>query len=129
MIFDKQNMFSDGQAVTVTAASENVVAVQANVGAGEPVYASAHVVEAFAGLTSIDFQLQSATAESGPWSTIAASGAVALADLNSGKVINLGSIPPRTGTYLRLNYVAAGTGTAGKITAGIVWDRQTAGTL
>lgn len=129
MYFDAQNLFSDKQAVTSTAASTNVVKVTEYVGAGESVFVSIHVVEDFAGLTSLNVQLQSSDSENGTFQTIQETRAIPLADLNSGKVVNIGSIPPKTGQYLRLNYVVAGTATGGAVTAGIVWDKQTNGLL
>ena len=129
MIFDAQNLFSNKQTVTTTAPSQNVVKVSENTGAGEPLYVSVHAVESFAGLTSLNVELQSSSFETGPFSTIAQTGAISLAELKTGKVVNLGTIPPRTGKFLRLNYAVAGTGTAGKITAGLVLDMQTNGRM
>lgn len=129
MYFDAQNLFSDKQALTATAVSANVVKVTENVGAGEPIFVSIHVVENFVGLTSLNVQIQSADSATGTFQTIQETRAIPLADLNSGEVINIGSLPPKTGQFLRLNYVVAGTATAGAVTAGIVWDKQTNGLL
>lgn len=129
MIFDRENLFSASQAVTATAVSQNVVAVPKNAGVGMNLAISVNVVEKFVGLTSLEVQLQSADVDTGPFVTIDTTGAIALAELNSGKVINFGSLPPRTGKYLRLNYVVVGAGTAGKLTSGIVMDRQTSGKM
>lgn len=129
MIFDYENLFSDNQAVTGTAVSENVVAVPENVGSGEEIFVSVHVTEAFAGLTNLSVELQSAAAEAGPYATIAIAPPVAAADLVAGQVFNMGSIPPKTGKFLRLNYVVSGTATAGRVYAGIVWDKQTNGVV
>lgn len=125
MIFDAANIFSYQQAVTATAASQNVIKVAENLGVGEPVFASVHVVEPFVGLTSLNVELQSGDSDQGPFTVIAQTGVVPLAELQNGKVMRFGSVPQRTGEYLRLNYVVAGTATAGKITAGLVLDTQT----
>lgn len=136
MIFDKQNLFSDAQAVTVTAASTNVidfgasskpVGGKANIikdlGKGNPVPIRIQVVEAFATLTSLTFALQVDDNEAfGSAKTVFTSGAVAVADLKAGYVVPIEYVTRGTDErYMRLNYTVAGTtATAGKVTAGIV---------
>ena len=129
MLFDAQNLFSNVQKITATAVSTNVVVVSKNIGDGEPVYLSVTPVEPFAGLTSLDIQLQTSDQEATGFTTIQSTGAIPLADLKGDKLVNLGSIPPRSKKYLRLNYVVAGTATAGKVTAGLVLGTQTKGVI
>jgi len=58
MILDKQNLFSDDQAVTVTADSTNVIDLGiAGMGKGEPVRLIAQVTETFDGGTSLQVSL------------------------------------------------------------------------
>jgi len=128
MILDKENLFSDDQAVTTTAASTNVIDTGAakDSGPGTPMRVLAQVSEAdFAGGTSIAVALQTATdaAFSSPV-TLFTTAAIALADLVAGYQFAIGMVPKGALRYLRLNYTVVGTMSAGKITAGIVFDKQ-----
>ena len=125
MYFDAQNLFSDQQAIRESAVSANLVKAPENVGAGEPVFVSAHVAENFAGLSSLNVQLQTSDEADGDFRTIQETGPLPPEVLNGGEILNLGGIPPQTGPYLRLNYVVDGAPTAGAVTAGITRDRQT----
>lgn len=126
MLYDAENLFSDGQKITATAVSDNVVAVPVNVGDGEPLYLSFMPVEPFAGLTSLEVQLQTSDKADADFVTVQ-SVTLPVEDLQGDKLVNVGSVPPRTKKYLRLNYVVEGTATAGKVMAGLVLARQTNG--
>lgn len=126
MLYDAENLFSDGQKITTTAVSTNVVAAPVNVGDGEPLYLSFTPVEPFAGLTSLEVQLQTSDKADADFVTVQ-SVKLPVADLQGDKLVNVGSVPPRTKKYLRLNYVVEGTATAGKVMAGLVLARQTNG--
>jgi hypothetical protein len=144
MIFDKQSLFSDAQAITATAVSTNVidqgatgtpiggsVALARDLGAGGPVPIRIQVTEAFATLTSLTVSIQTSDAEdfgSGVV-TVGSTAAIAAADLIAGKVFSLQYVPQGTDKrYVRLNYTVAGSdATAGKVTAGIVTGHQTNG--
>lgn len=137
MIFDSTNLFSDAQAVTVTAASTNVIdlgatdipkhaanAITRDMGKGRPIDLRIQVVESFAALTSLKVSVQTDTVEGfGSAVTILESPAVALASLVAGYVFPIQWVPRGSvGRYLRLNYTVAGVAaTAGKITAGMVF--------
>lgn len=109
---------SDKQAITTTAASTNVVDTRDNdIGAGRPLYLVLHVVEAFAGGTSLAVALQD-SANNSTFADVVASPAIALANLTLGKKVVLG-LPPGLRRYLRANYTVSGTFSAGKVTAHI----------
>lgn len=120
MILDEQALFSDKQAVTQTAASTNVIKVNGDIGKGEAVEILAQVVEDFAGLTSVKLAVQTCDTENGTYTDLVATGAIAVAKLKAGYKFPIKYLPVGIKKFLRLNYTVAGTGTAGKITAGIV---------
>jgi hypothetical protein len=145
MIFSKKLLFSNGQAVTATAVSTNVIdlgatgtvpyspaALKANVGNGASVPVDIQVVEAFAGITSLQVEFQVAADEAFTSPTVVAvTPAVPVASLVAGYKFVIDKIPVGTNKrYMRLNYVVAGgPGSAGKITAGIVAAVQTNDTV
>lgn len=120
MILDEQALFSDKQAVTQTAASTNVIKVNGDIGKGEAVEILAQVVEDFAGLTSVKLAVQTCDTENGTYTDLVATDAIAVAKLKAGYKFPIKYLPVGIKKFLRLNYTVAGTGTAGKITAGIV---------
>jgi hypothetical protein len=140
MIYDNTLLFSDGQAVTTTAPSTNVVdlgptgtpfgstvPLTRDVGIGEKaVPLSVRVTTAFAGLTSLQVVVQT-SADNSTWIDVEASRAVPAAELVAGFQFHVPDYIPEgvRRRYMRLNYVVVGTGTAGAITAGAVMARQT----
>lgn len=143
MIFDNTLLFSDGQAITADAASTNVVdlgdtgtpygdtrKLVRDIGKGQkPVPLWVSVTEAFNNLTSLEILLQvdDNSAFASP-KTVSRSGAIPLADLTAGKPIDYPDYVPQGANerYFRLYYDITGTApTTGKITAGVVADRQT----
>lgn len=125
MLYDKQNLFSDNQAITTTANSENVVCFAAGpikeVAAGEAIPLRVQVTQDFAGLTSLAVSVETAATEDFAGAeTLATSGAIAAADLKAGFVFPINYIPVGNLGYMRLKYTVSGTATAGKITAGVV---------
>jgi hypothetical protein len=140
MIFDQQNLFSDGQAITATAASTNYIdlgatgtvpgadsAVVRDIGKGTPIPLRIQITEAFNNLTSLTVALQVDDNTSFSSPTTVESEVVALADLTLGAVVNaIKYIPPGVDErYVRLNYTVTGTApTAGKVTAGVVAAHQ-----
>ncbi|HEC2559664.1 TPA: hypothetical protein R2K53_005517 [Raoultella ornithinolytica] len=130
MHIDYLNLFSDGQAVTASAAASfdldlgPIKGTRRDIGVGEPLYLFVNVATtaAAAGAATLNVQLQ--TSENGSsWTTIYDSGSVALAKLVAGSRIVAAPVPMGVKKYLRLNYVV-GTGplTAGAFTAGLVVD-------
>lgn len=143
MIMDRTLLFSDGQAITATAASTNVVdlgatgtvygassAIVRDVGNGNVVEMHCGVTQSFNNLTSLTITIE--TDDNAAFSsaqTVWTSPAYTLAQLAVGaKQLLPTSLPVGTNErYVRLKYTVAGTApTAGKITAGVVAGRQSA---
>lgn len=135
MILDKENLFSDNQAITADAASTNIIdlgapgtpvggaaALTRDIGKGKPIDLLIQVTEDFDNLTSLDIEVQVDTVENFASPTVVMQHNVALADLVAGYVCPLQVVPPGTNQrYMRLYYDVNGTNpTAGKITAGVV---------
>lgn len=146
MIFDSTNLFSDAQAITVTAVSTNVIdfgatdtpkyaanAITRDMGKGRPIEVVAQVVTAFTGETAQDDEnltvsVQTATDEafSSPVTIWTAPAAADGATLVAGYRIPIYFLPQNVLRYVRLNYAVAGTAdfTAGAITAGFVFAAE-----
>lgn len=135
MIADKQNLFSEDQAITVTAASTNVIDLGADNARNQlnnekNVRVFAQVTTAFASGTSLKATLQADDDEAfGSAVTVFETAAVATASLIAGYQFSINAPLPRLGSadkrYLRLYYTVVGTMSAGKIFAGLVLDQQT----
>jgi hypothetical protein len=130
MIMDKQQMFSEAQAITATAASANVLDMgSADAGKSQPEGLSifAKIDEAFNNLTSLNIKLQTATdaAFSSPVDLpISATPLLAALTLNSVQLRT--PLPIGCLRFLRLYYTVTGTApSTGKITAGLVLEQQT----
>jgi len=119
MTLDRK-LFSEDQAVTDTAVSENKLRFPGggNIGDGQSVRLYAQVTEDFATCTSVQVQLQTSDDDSS-WDTVLEGPVVALADAVAGKVLLEVSVPKDMLEYHQLNYVIDGdNATTGKITAG-----------
>jgi len=143
MIFDKTLLLSDAQAVTADAASTNVIdlgatgtiygatgAMTRDIGKGKPIPLLIQVVEDFDNLTTLEIKLQVDSVENfASPKQVATTGAIALADLVAGAIMNLEFIPRGADErYLRLYYDVTGTApTAGKMTAGVTMGNQSNG--
>lgn len=132
MYLDKENLFSDEQAVTVSAASTNVIdlgAEGADVNSPNEKNAEvfAQVVEDFAALTSLKVTIQHATDAAFTTPVVAyESTAILAAALVAGYKFPLSGLPAGLNRYLRIYFTVAGDdATAGKITSGLILDRQT----
>lgn len=133
MIVDKSVQFSDEQAVTVTAASTNVIDLGAlgitpyggaqlrhNVGVGKTIPLLIQVVEDFATLTSLKVSVESDSASNFPSPKEILSETILVADLQAGYVSVIDKLPRIKERFIRLKYTVNGAdATAGKITAGI----------
>ncbi len=118
MLLDTQNLFSDDQAITATAASNNVV----RFGLGDISFVPLliQVTEDFATLTSLTVKVQTASDSAFTTPVDLASVTVAAADLKAGKILPINYIPKGNLGYMRLYYTVTGSNaTAGKITAGV----------
>lgn len=128
MIFDKETMFSDDQAVTVSAASTNVLKAQSvagkDSGPGECVDLLAQVTTTFAGGTSIAASVQTDDDEAfGSATTLVTTPAVAAASLVAGYKFALQLPKAGLKKFVRVYYTVVGTMTAGKITAALIQVR------
>lgn len=126
MLYDLENLFSNNQAVTADAASTNIIKLAAGqlkeVAFGTPISLRIQVTEDFETLTSLNIKVQTASDEAFTSPVdLAATGAIAAADLKAGYVAPINFIPKGNLGYMRLYYDVTGSNaTAGKITAGIV---------
>ena len=118
-LIDYNNMFSNGQAVTSSAASTYYIDGRA---AGEALdtnlYLIVEVGTAFVGGTSLEIALQTATDSSfASPVTLYDSGAILLASLTANTVLVKVPIPIGLLRYLRVYYTVSGTMTAGTVSA------------
>ena len=123
MILDEQNLFSDAQAITASAASMNYIDLGSReVAFGTPIEILIQVVEDFATCTSLKFSIQTDDNESfSSATTLAETAAIPVADLAAGYRTTLKYMPKGNEGYTRLYYTVAGPyATAGKIIAGFV---------
>lgn len=126
MITDKLLRVSEDQAVTTTAVSTNTIdlSVARDIGEGKELFMNFAVTTAFAGGTSVKFEvISSANANLSSPTVIGSSDAVVTADLVAGKNVAV-AINPQIASngqrYLGARYTVSGTYTAGKVTADIV---------
>lgn len=143
MIIDNQSLFSDGQAITATAGSTNVldtglagtpvnhtVPLEKDIGKSRELPVVVTVTEAFNNLTSLEVQVQvDGDVAFGSAQTIA-SRVYLLAELTLGARLAFPAEVPEGANerYLRLRYVVTGVApTTGKVFAGIVAGRHTQG--
>lgn len=142
MIMDRTLLFSDGQAITATAVSTNVVdlgatgtpyggtALVRELGYGNEVEMVCTVTESFNTLTSLTITIETDdNAGFASATTVWTSPAYTLAQLATGaKYLTPDRIPAGVNErYMRLRYTVGGSNpTLGKITAGVVAGRQSA---
>ena len=121
MLLDKEQNFSLNQAITASAASTNAIQAKGEIAAGGPTPLIVQVVEDFAGLTSLEVQLQTASdsAFTAP-DTLFTTPVIPATKLKQGYVIPLSFLPEGNLGFIRLFYKVTGTATAGKLTAGVV---------
>ena len=115
MLIDSTLMLSDKQAVTASAASENIIDQTA---AGDAHRHAAVVVQAdedFAGLTNLKISLQTCADSAFASPVELAAATFALADLKAGNALLKMALPSGALRYIRGYYTVSGTGTAGKI--------------
>lgn len=131
MITDKLLRVSTDQALTTTAVSTDTIdlSVARDIGEGQDLYMNFAVTTAFAGGTSVKFEVIQATdaALSSGVEVIGSSDAVVTASLVAGYNTAV-RINPQIGSkgkqYIGARYTISGTYTAGKVTADIVMDIQ-----
>ena len=125
MILDNEALFSDKQAVTVDAASTNVIKLKGEVAYGTPIEIFVQLMEGFksAEVSSVAVKVQTSATEN--FSSVTDLVSETLSALTAGTRANIKFLPKGNKGYIRLYYdVTFQTGvsatTAGKITAGLV---------
>lgn len=149
MIFDAQALFSNQQAITATANSENVIdlcalgipygnveALKRFIGKGTKIPLLVQCTEDFATLTSLTITFVSSAAENlGTPTTHATTGAVLAATLKKGWIWGIDAWPVEIKTAPMLRYagliytVGGSNATTGKIMAGVTMGNQTNDTI
>lgn len=131
MILDLQTMFSDDQAITATAISENVIDLGAagrDIGNGVPIPLLVQVTEVFNTLTSLTITVETSAAAALTSSNVLFTEVIPLADLVvGGKALIETMIKDRGDMlrYLGVRYTVTGTDpTTGQITAGFTMGNQ-----
>ena len=140
MILSAEQLFSDDQAITATAISENVIdlgaagtpydaaaALNQDVGKGAEVPVLIQVTEDFATLTSLTITVEVSAAAGLTSPQVLATETIAVADLVAGKQTYMQVLPNGADLrYLGVRYTVTGSNaTAGQITAGISMGNQT----
>jgi hypothetical protein len=137
MIMDQQSLFSDAQAITVTANSSNVIDTlpsggpntKSGIGDGQDISLFAQIgPAAFAGGTSMAVALVSADSADLVTNQVVhfTTPAIALAALTAkARLVGLDLPYGKYRRYVGLIYTVVGTMTAGVVTAGLVEDLQT----
>ncbi len=119
-MLDEQLKFSENQAVTATAASENTIDLGKNreVAYGDPIPLLAIVKEDFNNLTSLKVAVETDSTDAFTSAVELASSTVLLANLKKGKMIPLSFMPAGNKGFVRLKYTVTGTApTTGKLSA------------
>ena len=121
MLLDSQNLFSNAQAITGSAVSENVVVMgEGEVAFGTPKPLLIQVVEDFAGATSLTVEIETAPSADFAEKVVLASAKLEASELVAGAQFPINYLPKGNKGYMRLAYSVEGTATSGKITAGLV---------
>ena len=121
MILDEQNLFSDNQAITATAASTNVLNLGVReIAFGTPVELFVQITEDFNNLTSLKITVQTSATENFSTAVDLIDQTILLANLKKGTVSSLKFLPKSNLGYMRLYYTVTGTApSTGKILAGV----------
>lgn len=131
MILDKQNIFSDGQAITATADSTNIIDLgSTRMGEGEPIPLNIQVEESFTAAGAATLTVSVLCDDNEAFSsaqTLYTSPAIGKATLVKGyRLPGFSTLPIGTERYIKLVYtVATGPMTTGKINAALVLAQQT----
>lgn len=140
MILSAQELFSDDQAITATAISENVIdlgvagtpygaaaALNNDKGKGAAIPVLIQVTADFATLTSLTITVEASAAAGLTSPQVLATETIAVADLVAGKQTYMQVLPNGADLrYLGVRYTVTGSNaTAGTITAGISMGNQT----
>ena len=116
MILDKFLLFSDGQALTASAPSTVIDLQTPGDAVGQELTIRSVVAQEFAGLTSLQIKIQTSDNNS-TWEDVLMTPTIAAAKLKQGAEVFCVRVPRGLSRYVRLQYVVAGTATAGKISS------------
>ena len=122
MLLDKQNLFSDNQAITATCYSTNVIKTGSYDVSYIPIIIQ--VVEDFTGLSSLTVEIETSATSAFSSSTSLVASTLLLAKLKAGARFPIAYLPKGNLGYMRIKYTVVGTGTGGKIVAGVVNSNQ-----
>lgn len=132
MILSAEDLFSDDQDLAQTAAaydSTNIIKLPANSAHGNPLRILVQVTETFtsAGAATLAIDLETDDNEAMASATdLVSIAAIGKATLVAGYKFYINFVPRGDEGFLRLEYtIGTATTTAGKITAGIIFDDQT----
>lgn len=112
--------FSENQAITATAVSENVIDLgnDREIAFGNPVPLLVMVKEDFNNLTELKVTVETDSSSDFLNAVELASSTVAAANLKKGKMVPISFMPAGNKGYVRLNYIVVGTApTIGKVSA------------
>ena len=125
MILDKQNLFSEDQAITTTAVSTNII----DLGTDDSEVVTpnnkdaeilAQVTTTFVGATSVALSLYTdADVAFGSATLMFTTAAVANASLVAGYKFKVPTLPEDVERYVRMTYTVVGTASAGTVMAGL----------
>ncbi len=122
MILDEQGLLSNKQAITASAASENILNFgKREIAFGTPVEVYIQITENFNNLTSLSISVQTAVDEAFTTPVDLVEQTLLLAKLKKGTVSTIKFLPKGNLGYIRLYYTVTGTApTTGAIFAVIV---------
>ena len=119
-MFDRENMFSDKQALTATAASTDVVYVgEGDAGPGQPLFIEIDATPS-TGVTAMTVTVNTSDAEAMTGAVVLGTFTVSTDRLAAGGPILIAAIPSGCKRFLRLNYTITGTPSNLTVTAGLV---------
>jgi hypothetical protein len=122
MILDEQGLLSNKQAITASAASENILDFgKREIAFGTPVEVYIQIAENFNNLTSLSVSVQTAVDEAFTTPVDLVEHTITLSKLKKGTVSTIKFLPKGNLGYIRLYYTVTGTApTSGAIFAAIV---------
>lgn len=130
MYLDKENMFSQAQAVTATAAGTNTVDMgKGDIGPSEDLSLFVNAGTAFTGAGTLVVELQTADAVNAATGALVSPVSVATYPVSNAALVLGGKLvsarlPHGMKRYAGVTYTVSGTLAAGKVTAGFVRDAQ-----
>lgn len=119
MIFDKNSLLSDAQAITASTASTNVLSNADGLGQADDAALLIAVVEDFASNTDLTVTLEDSS-DGVTYEPVLMTAAVPVTSLKVGYRFKLNRVPVGIRSFVRLSYTVGGLdATAGKITAAL----------